>query len=286
MRAHGRERWLPILLSVLVHASIVAALGWGWWTYRRPAQSPHTLAIQGTVISASALKPPAAAVAVPLAPAAAPTPAPAPVVTPTPETKPPPPAPDPARLMAEQQAAAKAAEERRAIVQRAEEQATAEREARKRADAEAAQAVQAAKVEAEKQAKAEAERQAKLAADKRAAAEKQLMQNDINDQLDREKRLDAARANGQQDQYKAMIKAHVEHLWIKPPGIPAQMECDVDVRQVPGGEVTNVHFSTCSASAVVRQSIEDAIYRASPLPSPPTPDLFVPIVTLVFAGAE
>jgi colicin import membrane protein len=189
-------------------------------------------------------------------------------------------------VLAEQQAAAKAAQERRAVVQRAEEQATAEREARKRAEAEAAQAAQAAKIEAEKQAKAEAERQAKIAADKRAAAEKQLMQSEINDQLEREQRLDAARANGQQDQYKAMIKAHVEHQWIKPPGIPPQMECDVDVRQVPGGEVTNVHFSTCSASAVVRQSIEDAIYRASPLPSPPTPDLFVPVVTLVFAGAE
>jgi colicin import membrane protein len=277
MRAQGRERWLPIVLSVLVHGSILAALGWGWWTYRKPPQAVHTLAIEGTVVRAAAPKP---VVAEPVA---------APVPTPTPpapaQAAPPPPAPSPdlERLKAEQQQAAKAAQERQAAVQRAEEQATAEREARKRAEAEAAQA---AKVEADKQAKAEADRQAKLAADKRAAAEKQELQNEINGQLAAEKRLSDARANGQQDQYKAMIKSHVERQWIKPPGIPAQMECDVDVHQVPGGEVTAVHFSTCSASAVVRQSIEDAIYRASPLPAPPTADLFVPVVTLAFVGSE
>jgi colicin import membrane protein len=281
MRAQGRERWVPVLLSVLVHGSILAALGWGWWTYRRPVQSPHTLAIQGTVVRAVAPKP---VVAQPV-PAAEQT-APVAVPVPKPVETPPPPAPDPARLLAEQQAAAaKAAQERQAVAERAEEQATAEREARKRAEA-----AQAAKIEAEKQAKAEADRQAKAAADraaeKRAEADKQARQNEINSQLAAEERLNAARANGQQDQYIAMIKSHVERQWIKPPGIPAQMECDVDVRQVPGGEVTSVHFASCSASAVVRQSIEDAIYRASPLPAPPSADLFAPLVTLVFVGTE
>lgn len=278
MRAQGRERWLPVLLSVLFHGSILAALGWGWWTYRRPVQSPHTLAIQGTVVRAVALKP-VVAQPVPAPEQTAPVPAPTAVETP-------PPAPDPAKVLAEQQAAAaKAAQERQAVAERAEEQATAEREARKRAEA-----AQAAKIEADKQAKAEAERQAKAAADraaeKRAEADKQARQNEINSQLAAEERLNAARANGQQDQYIAMIKSHVERQWIKPPGIPAQMECDVDVRQVPGGEVTSVHFASCSASAVVRQSIEDAIYRASPLPAPPSADLFAPLVTLVFVGTE
>jgi colicin import membrane protein len=277
MRAQGRERWLPVVLSVLVHGSILAALGWGWWTYRKPVQSAHALAIQGTVVSSVAPKP---VVAQPEPAAVQTVSPPAPVETPQP------PAPDPAKLLAEQQAAAaKAAQERQAVAERAEEQATAEREARKRAEA-----AQAAKVEAERQAKAEAERQAKAAADraaeKRAEADKQARQNEINSQLAAEERLNAARANGQQDQYIAMIKSHVERQWIKPPGIPAQMECDVDVRQVPGGEVTSVHFGMCSASAVVRQSIEDAVYRASPLPAPPSPDLFAPLVTLVFVGTE
>lgn len=284
MKAQGRERWLPIVLSILVHGSIVAALGWGWWTFRKPAPAMHTLAIQGSVVTSTAQR------ATPPAPIATPapetTPAPAPVVPPPPEAKPPPPAPDTERLLAEQRAAAKAAQERQAVVQRAEEQATAEREARKRAEAEAAQAAQAAKVEAERQAKADADRQAKIAADKRAAAEKQLMQSEINDQLDREKRLDAARSNGQQAQYADMISNHIKRQWIKPPGTPQNMECVVDVRQVSGGEVTGVQLVSCDASAAVRQSVEDAVYRASPLPAPPTPDLFEPVLRIHFHGSE
>jgi colicin import membrane protein len=275
MRAQSRDRWLPVLLSVLVHGGIVAALGWGWWTYRKPAQMPHTLAIQGSVVTSAALRP------APAPPVTAPVPTPA-AVAPV-EVPPPPPVPDPARLVAEQQAAAKAAQERRAVTERAEEQASVEREARKRAEAEAAQA---ARLEAEKQAKAEAERQAKAAADKRAAAEKQTLQNEINAQLDAEKRLNAARDSGQQDQYVAMIRNHIQRQWIRPPGTPPAMDCVADVRQITGGEVTGVSFVSCDASAAIKQSVEDAVYRASPLPAPPTPDLFEAVLRIHFHGSD
>jgi colicin import membrane protein len=169
------------------------------------------------------------------------------------------------------------------VAQRAEEQATAEREARKRAEAEAAQA---ARLEAEKQAKAEADRQAKIAADKRAAAEKQELQNEINGQLAAEKRLNDARASGQQAQYVDMISNHIKRQWIKPPATPPSMECVVEVRQIATGEVTGVHIGACNASAAVRQSVEDAVYRASPLPTPPTPDLFEALLQIHFLGSD
>lgn len=273
MRAQGRDRWLPVLLSVLVHGSILVALGWGWWTYRKPAQAAHTQAIEGSLVSSAALRP------VPAQPA----PVPAPVPTTPPEATPPPPAPDPLRVQAEQQAAAKAALERRAVAERAEEQASAEREARKHAEAEAALA---AKAEQQKQAKAEADRLAKAAADKRAAAERQALQKEISDQLDAEKRLNAARDSGQQDQYSAMIRNHITRQWIKPPGTPPAMDCVADVRQIPGGEVTGVSFLSCDASAAIKQSVEDAVYRASPLPAPPTPELFEPVLRIHFHGSE
>ena len=275
MRAQGRDRWLPVLLSVLVHGAILLTLGWGWWTYRKPAPIAHTLAIQGSVVSAAALRP------VPAPPS--PVPVPAPVAAPQPEAPPPTPAPDPALVRAEQQAAAKAAQERQAVAERAEEQASAEREARKRAEAAAAQA---AKAEQEKQAKAEADRQAKAAADKRAAAEKQALQKEISDQLEAEKRLNAARDSGQQDQYVAMIRNHITRQWIKPPATPPAMDCVADVRQIPGGEVTGVQFIACDASAAIKQSVEDAIYRASPLPAPPTPDLFESVLRIHFHGSD
>jgi colicin import membrane protein len=46
------------------------------------------------------------------------------------------------------------------------------------------------------------------------------------------------------------------------------------VTQVPGGEVTGVQVGSCNGDAAVRDSIEAAVYRASPLPEPPNPDLF------------
>jgi colicin import membrane protein len=48
----------------------------------------------------------------------------------------------------------------------------------------------------------------------------------------------------------------------------------VEVTQVPGGTVTAAHVTQCNGDAAVRQSIENAVYRASPLPDPPDPALF------------
>jgi colicin import membrane protein len=46
------------------------------------------------------------------------------------------------------------------------------------------------------------------------------------------------------------------------------------VTQVPGGEVTQVRIGECNGDQAVRESIEAAVYRASPLPPPPDPALF------------
>ena len=46
MKARSGDRWVPVLLSVLFHGSLVAVLGWSWWHWRdqRPttASSPAT----------------------------------------------------------------------------------------------------------------------------------------------------------------------------------------------------------------------------------------------------
>ena len=44
--------------------------------------------------------------------------------------------------------------------------------------------------------------------------------------------------------------------------------------QVPGGVVTGVQVGRCNGDEAVRQSIEAAVYRASPLPQPSDPALF------------
>jgi colicin import membrane protein len=58
------------------------------------------------------------------------------------------------------------------------------------------------------------------------------------------------------------------------------------VTQVPGGEVVGVKIGECNGDEVVRQSIEAAVYRASPLPEPPDPALFERNLKLEFKPCE
>jgi colicin import membrane protein len=62
--------------------------------------------------------------------------------------------------------------------------------------------------------------------------------------------------------------------------------CKIEVTQVRGGEVTKAKVTDCNGDAAVRQSIENAVYRASPLPEPTNPALFQRTITLVFKPNE
>ena len=89
-----------------------------------------------------------------------------------------------------------------------------------------------------------------------------------------DERLAAARASGQMAQYISQITAKIEGAWNPPPSATAGLQCEVRVTQVQGGVVTAVKVERCNGDAAVKQSIEDAVYRASPLPQPPDPALF------------
>src|SRR2546430_1488714 len=62
--------------------------------------------------------------------------------------------------------------------------------------------------------------------------------------------------------------------WLRPPTARPGIQCVLNVTQVPGGEVTQVSIGECNGDQAVRESIEAAVYRASPLPPPPDPALF------------
>ena len=76
------------------------------------------------------------------------------------------------------------------------------------------------------------------------------------------------------DRYRTMLANRIQKAWIKPPSARVGIDCLVEVTQVPGGEVTSARVTQCNGDAAVRQSIENAVYRASPLPDPPDPALF------------
>ena len=84
------------------------------------------------------------------------------------------------------------------------------------------------------------------------------------------------------DRYRLSLQNRITHAWIKPPSARSGIDCRVEVTQIPGGEVTNARVTQCNGDAAVRQSIENAVYRASPLPDPPDPSLFHRVFVLEF----
>ena len=94
-------------------------------------------------------------------------------------------------------------------------------------------------------------------------------------------RLDAEEA-GLLDLYKAMIAQKVRRNWIRPPSAGAGVECTVNISQIPGGEVIDVRIAECNADEATRRSIEAAVFKASPLPEPPDPNLFERNIIFIF----
>jgi colicin import membrane protein len=166
--------------------------------------------------------------------------------------------------------ATQAAEAAQAEAARAAEAANRQAQMRKAADEkQAADAKAAAAARAQAEAKAEAE--AKRAADERARKDRE---DELHRQLAEEEHVQAIEASPLRDRYVASLRNRIQNAWIKPPSARVGVDCIVEVTQVPGGEVTNARVTQCNGDAAVRQSIENAVYRASPLPDPPDPALF------------
>ena len=287
----GWPGWGPSASSFALHAVLIGLLAVGWWRFTPPRPPAQTLAIEATVLTELPAQPAAAQ------PAAAPEPSPAP---PDPAAEAAAEAAEREQALAHQQAEqreqeaqrAREAEQRRAEqesrtadtqrkleaqkeAQRAAEaqkkaEAAAKAEAQKKADA-AAKAEAAARAEAQKKAEAAAKAEAQQKAARDAQAREQA---DLRARLAAEERVNAARSGAQAQQYAALIRARVERAWIRPPSAQAGLDCEVHVTQVTGGTVTGVQIARCNGDAAVRESIEAAVYRASPLPVPENPDLF------------
>jgi colicin import membrane protein len=297
------DRWASIVLSVLLHGALVAAVAYSWWSWKHDRPAP-TLAIEATVVDARTV--PGVGKLPPQPAPPPPEPQPAPV--PPPETQPQvepegPPPPTPEELakreqelkeQAEKEAQAKQQEEdlKRAEQEKQQEAALAEEKAAedKRAEEKRLADEQAKKA----QEKADADRKAREAADAKKKAEEQRLADekqkadeqaaeaDLKRSLDQELRQDAARSSGALASWQSQITARIQRAWLRPASARPGIECVLNVTQVPGGEVTNVRIGTCNGDQAVRESIEAAVYRASPLPPPPDPTLFERSLVITF----
>jgi colicin import membrane protein len=292
-----RGRWRAFALSLVLHSAIVAGavLAWKFWKNKPPPV--ETVAIEGTLVDPSALK--GASTTPPPEPTPSP-PEPEPLPPPEPEPEEQgPPKPDPAeierRQEEERQAREKLEQQKREQEEKAEQDRKAEEERVQREEAEKVAAAKAAaeKAAAEKAAadKKKAEEAAKKraadeAAAKKAAEEKARLarEAELRRSLEAEERGRALQNSDAAARWHAQIVARIQRAWIRPPSAQPGISCTVSVTQVPGGEVTSVRVDSCSGGdAALRESVEAAVYRASPLPSPPDPALFERNLELTFA---
>jgi colicin import membrane protein len=273
-------RWRAVALSVLVHSLIVAAAVLGWFTYKHEPPAPQTLAIEATVVDERAMK----GVSPPPEAAPPPQPEPEPAPEPVPETPPPeeqgPPAPDPVEVEKRQEeeriAAEKLEQEKREQLEREKQEQERLENERQEAEKQAAARAAAEKAAAEKAAAerraAEKKRAEEAAAARKAAEEKARLarEAELRRSLEAEERGNAARNSAEAAQWHAAIVSRITRAWIRPPSAVAGVTCVVLVSQVPGGEVTSVSVDSCSVNdAALRESVEAAVFRASPLPTPP-----------------
>jgi colicin import membrane protein len=201
---------------------------------------------------------------------------------------------------AKQAKAAQAVEAADAAKAAAAEQAKT-KQAERRADADKAAAAAQAALDARRAAEAQKSAEAKQAADSRQAAEakqaadakraaeeraKQDREAELRKQLADEERVAAVQSGPLRDRYIALLRNKIQNAWIKPSSATPGVDCIVQVTQVPGGEVTGARVTQCNGDAAVRQSIENAVYRASPLPDPPDPALFERNLSLRFRPNE
>lgn len=136
-----------------------------------------------------------------------------------------------------------------------------------------------AELDAKKQAEQEREKQRQLAEIRRlreqAARERSMAEQRAQQLADaRNPGTSAAPPPGNrgtdpslQAKYAAALQQAILRQWIRPETVALGQKCRISIRQLQGGEVVDVSVSSsCPYDAAGRQSVERAIYKASPLP--------------------
>ncbi len=237
---------IPVILAGILHVGILAAMVFAF-DFSRAAHPAVPLAIKGTLVSADEIRRP----------------------QPKPE-----PAPDDSERLRKQAEERKRQEDARrerdriSRLKKQQERETAERKRREEADQERRlQEVERKRLEDVERQRAENERQ-RLQAE--AAERQRLLDREIREE---QARIEAMRS-GALARYVYAIQQEIQRNWVRPLSAIAGLECVVNVRQLPGGEVVGATIGACNGDDAVKRSIEAAVFKASPLPEPENPNSF------------
>jgi len=286
MPGFAREHLRPLAGSAGLHLLLVAAMAVATLRWTSPPP-PMQLAIEGVVVDSRSLPDSLRAGRPKPQPAPEPRPEPEPAA-PTPAPEPP---PEPVKAPEHEVKASERAAEQAASQAKAEAQKTAEAQQKKQAEADAQRKAKAEEAERRKVADADAKRKqqdeaqaaqdAKVKADREADLKRRL----AAEAADEEGAAAMARS-GAVDEYRTLLSQAIERSWIRPPSAKAGLECTLHVSQAPGGTVVDVKLGACNGDQSVRESIVNAVYRASPLPAPRDPRAFERRLEIVFRPTE
>lgn len=260
-------------------ACVLALLAGLWWTHEtRPVVMP------GPVIEASLVGPTAAPK--PRSGRAKPEPA-----KPLPKPAPPkpaaePPRPPPTEVLrqdtVERERVAALAQEKAAQEQREQEERIRQEQVELEQEQQRKLAEQRKQLEEIRKQRADAERKANLERERLAQLEDRNREKaEAQAAAETEQEAPQARtgAGGADDslaaRYAAAIQAAVTDNWNRPESATAGLRCVLRIAQIPGGEVISVTVgSPCNADPVTRNSIEQAVMKAAPLPYQGFQDVF------------
>lgn len=174
------------------------------------------------------------------------------------------------------------AEEKKKVAE-AEKKRVAEETQRKKAEDQQRQKELAEQKKAEDLARrkqAELEKREQQDQARREIQEKARMEQELQREA---AELEAARAQDAQAatereretaEWAAALERHVQRHWLRPAAVNEDFECTVRVQQLPDGNVTSAQIQKTCGNAPLDRSVEDAVYRASPLPRPSNPAVF------------
>ncbi len=212
---------------------------------------------------------------------------------------------DQARAQAEQQRAEQARQQevqQQKKAQQDEEQIRQEQQQRKQSEAQLQADAERKRQEDQRKKAAEEQKRQEEQQKKTAEAElKRQVEAERKEQERVKREREAAEAKRRKDELDAMMAAELQgriqqaqadwgqvmaarirKFWIRPPASPDDFSCVVEMQLTPDGQVRSARVVRSCGSTPLDRSVEAAVIKASPMPSPGDSKAFVPNVRVNF----
>lgn len=102
--------------------------------------------------------------------------------------------------------------------------------------------------------------------DEALKAEEAELEKMRQDELNNELTVEQSRLAQLNTEYKYSIRDKISRNWNKPITTQDNYQCNVFVKQIPGGEIINVEIKSCNGDAVFKQSVQNALLKVKTLP--------------------